>query len=203
MTLNLSMWWGNGTKEATLMHVMATLDVIMKHGHLGTRMKPRQHTRSKKKWWSWQRLVCPFLMEPAKCQENQGSPQRRPRKLRGSPRKPMIWSRYPKTLWEQLSNQPWEGQESHKGCQVCDDYCCKPDVCVLCQFAFCWSKVCVEQDCQRADGKWTIWRSSRCFSIRPKGNVLQVVQQLHVVPPSHSVSHQHGWARKVLHHKCT
>jgi hypothetical protein len=50
MTLNLTVWWGNGTKEAMLMHVTATLDVIMKRGHLETRMKPRQHTRSKKKW---------------------------------------------------------------------------------------------------------------------------------------------------------
>jgi hypothetical protein len=42
-------------------------------------------------------------------------------------------------------------------------------------FEFCQSKVCVEQDRQRADGRRPICGSSRYHSIRPKGNVLQVV----------------------------
>jgi hypothetical protein len=32
-TLNFSVWYDNGTKEAMLMHVTATLDAIKKHGH--------------------------------------------------------------------------------------------------------------------------------------------------------------------------
>jgi hypothetical protein len=32
-TFNFSMWYNNGTKEAFLMHVMAVLDTIKKHGH--------------------------------------------------------------------------------------------------------------------------------------------------------------------------
>jgi hypothetical protein len=33
MTLNIPVWYGNGTKEAMLMHVTATLDAIKKRGH--------------------------------------------------------------------------------------------------------------------------------------------------------------------------
>jgi hypothetical protein len=33
MTLNFPVWYSNGIKEAMLMHVMATLDAIKKHGH--------------------------------------------------------------------------------------------------------------------------------------------------------------------------
>jgi hypothetical protein len=32
-TLNFPVWYGNRTKEAMLMHVMATLDAIKKHAH--------------------------------------------------------------------------------------------------------------------------------------------------------------------------
>jgi hypothetical protein len=32
-TLNFPVWYGNGTKEAMLMHVMVTLDVMKKCGH--------------------------------------------------------------------------------------------------------------------------------------------------------------------------
>jgi hypothetical protein len=32
-TLNFPMWYGNGTKEAVLMHVTAIFDGIKKHGH--------------------------------------------------------------------------------------------------------------------------------------------------------------------------
>ncbi len=32
-TLNFPVWYSNGTREAMLMHVMATLDAIKKYGH--------------------------------------------------------------------------------------------------------------------------------------------------------------------------
>jgi hypothetical protein len=48
-TLNFPVWYGSGTKEAMLMHVMATLDAIKKHVYLRPMIMPRQPMWSKKK----------------------------------------------------------------------------------------------------------------------------------------------------------
>jgi hypothetical protein len=48
-TLNFLVWYSNGTKEAMLMHVMATLDAIKKRGHFKAYNEARGSTWSKKK----------------------------------------------------------------------------------------------------------------------------------------------------------
>ncbi len=90
-TLNFPVWYGNRTKEAMLMHVMATLDAIKKHAHFKAYDEAQVLYVEQKEWWSQQRLVCLCLMEPAKGKENPGRPWRRLRK-------PRAWPGYPTTL---------------------------------------------------------------------------------------------------------
>jgi hypothetical protein len=73
-TLNFPVWYGNGTKEAMLMHVMATLNAIKKRGHFKAYDEAQAAYVEQKEAVKLAKLVCLCLTEPAKGQENQGNP---------------------------------------------------------------------------------------------------------------------------------
>jgi hypothetical protein len=83
-------WQENETREAFLMHVMAVLDAIKKHGHFHDYKKLRRLTMKQRKPLSQPGLVYPCSKVPEQGQE--GSARRRlkkpPRKLFQRPKTP-------------------------------------------------------------------------------------------------------------------
>ncbi len=203
-TLNFPWWYNNGTKEAFLMHVMAVLDGIKKHGHFKDYKEAQKAYVDQKEAVKSAKAGLTLLDGASKGLGKSNKKSKKAQEVKAKSKEANGVTEVPKDpMKANFPSQSWEGQESCQGRQGWDDCCCMPDVHVLCQSAFCWEQVHMEQDCRQADGKRPVCGSTRCLSRRLKGNVPWVLQQFRGVPPAHSVSHQRSRARKVTHSKCT
>ncbi len=97
-----------------------------------------------------------------------------------------------------VSGWLWKSQVRHRDHQEQVRSHCYQDVSVLCKFAVCGCQVRMEQDKHGADGDRSVQRFSRRVQERPKGTFTGVIWWLHYVSPSHCVSKQRSWARKIL-----
>ncbi len=133
--LNFSVWYGNGTKEAMLMHLTVTLDAIKKCGHFKAYNEAQAAYVEQIKVVKLVEASLSLLDRASKGSGKSKMTLKKANEAKGKAKEAEGMTEVPNNPMRAMGTL--RRIKSHQEQQGCNHCCCNPDVCILCQFAFC------------------------------------------------------------------